>query len=98
MVEIVKTYKSMEEYIRETQQSMIDQVYKEAVDEAIGKEVTEEMIAEAITKMADAEAELSILEDLFIQGKVDKKEVTQAKRRHTKAVKTLESLYADKEG
>lgn len=98
MVEIVKTYKSMEEYIRETQQSMIDQVYKEAVDGAIGKEVTEEMIAEAFTKMADAEAELSILEDLFIQGKVDKKEVAQAKRRHTKAVKTLESLYADKEG
>lgn len=98
MVEIVKTYKSMEEYIRETQQSMIDQVYKEAVDEAIGKEVTEEMIAEAFTDMADAEAELSILEDLFVQGKVGKNEVTQAKRRHTKAVRNLESLYADKEG
>lgn len=98
MVEIVKSYKSMEDYIKSTQQSMIDQVYKEAVDEAMGKEVTEEMIAEAFTKMADAEAELSILEDLFIQGKVDKNEVTQAKRRHTKAVKELDSLYADKEG
>lgn len=98
MVEIVKSYKSMEDYIKSTQQSMIDQVYKEAVDEVIGKEVTEEMIAEAFTEVADAEAELSILEDLFVQGKVGKNEVTQAKRRHTKAVKQLDSLYADKEG
>lgn len=97
-MEIVKTYKSMEEYIKETQQSMIDQVYKEAVDKAIEQEVTAEMINEAFTELADAEAELLTLEDLFIENKVGKNELTQARRRYTKAKNALDNLCEKKEG
>ncbi len=96
-MEVIRTFNSTEEYINFINQSRIDDVYKEAVDTAIDKQVTEEMILEGITKVADLEAEVSILEDLFIQNKVDKKEVTQAKRRYTKAVNELEGLYGRKE-
>lgn len=96
-MEVIRTFNSTEEYINFINQSRIDDVYKEAVDTAIDKQVTEEMILEGITKVADLEAEVSILEDLFIQNKVDKKEVTQAKRRYTKAVNELEELYGRKE-
>lgn len=96
-MEIVRTFKSTEEYINFINQSKIDEIYKEAVDNAIENQVTEEMILEGITKVADLEAEVSILEDLFIQGKVDKKEVAQSKRRHTKAINELEGLYSRKE-
>lgn len=94
-MEVVRTFNSTEEYINFINQSKIDEMYKEAVDTAIDNQVTEEMLLEAITKVADTEAELSILEDLFIQGKVDKKEVTQAKRRNTQARNEVENLYKE---
>ncbi len=97
MTEVVRTFSSTEEYINFINQSKIDEMYKEAVDNAVDNQITNEMIIEAITKVADTEVELSILEDLFIQGKVDKKEVTQAKRRHTQARNTVENLYKEKE-
>lgn len=97
MIEVVKSYSSTEEYIRAMQQSKIDELYEKAVDEAIDKDVTDEMIAEAFTKLADAEAEMLILEELYLQEKVPQKEVTSAKRRHTKAQKELDKLYQMKE-
>ena len=90
-MEVVRTFNSTEEYINFINQSKIDEIYKEAVD----NQVTKEMLLEAITKVADTEAELSILEDLFIQGKVDKKEVTQAKRRNTQSRNEVENLYKE---
>ena len=95
-MEIVKTYTNMEEYLDAVNQSKIDKLYKEAVDGALESEVTEEMIARAVAEVADSEAELDILEDLFVHDKVDKKEVTQAKRRHTKAKNNLELLLKDR--
>lgn len=97
MSEIIRTFKSTEEYINFINKSRVDNIYKEAIDNVIEKQVTEEMILEGITKVADTEAELSILEDLFVHGKVDKSEVTQAKRRNTKAIKELELLYNAKD-
>lgn len=94
-MEVVRTFNSTEEYINFINQSKIDEIYKEAVDTAVDNQVTKEMLLEAITKVADTEAELSILEDLFIQGKVDKKEVTQAKRRNTQARNEVENLYKE---
>lgn len=91
-MEIVRTFKSTEEYIN---QNKIDEVYKEAVDKAIGNQVTEEIIQEAITELSDAESELGILEDLFIENKVSQKELTNAKRRHTKARKNLDRLLEE---
>lgn len=98
MIEVIKSFKSTEEYIEYIQQNKIDELYKEAVDSAIEKEAIDDLIVEAFTELADAEAELSILEDLFINGKVNKKEVTTAKRRYTKAKNNLDSLYMEKEG
>jgi hypothetical protein len=95
-MEIVKTYTDMKEYLEEVNKSKIDKMYKEAVDGALESEVVEEMIARAVTEVADSEAELDILEDLFVHDKVDKKEVTQAKRRHTKAKNNLELLLKDR--
>lgn len=94
-MEVVRTFNSTEEYINFINQSKVDEMYKEAIDNAIDNQVTKEMLLEAITKVADTEAELSILEDLFIQGKVDKKEVTQAKRRNTQARNEVENLYKE---
>lgn len=98
MSEIVRTFESTEEYINFINKQKIDDVYKEAVDEVLEKETIEELIKEAFTELADAEAEMNILEDLFIEGKVDKKEVTNAKRRYTKAKNNLDELYKKKEG
>lgn len=98
MVEIVKSYDSTEEYIKAKNKEKIDNLYKEAADKAIGKKVIEDMIPEAVREVADAEAELSILEELFVQDKVDRKEVTNAKRRYTKAKNILEDLFKEKEG
>lgn len=95
-MEIVKTYTNMKEYLEEVNKSKIDKMYKEAVDGALESEVVEEMIARAVTEVADSEAELDILEDLFVHDKVDKKEVTQAKRRYTKAKNNLELLLKDR--
>lgn len=97
MIEVVKSYSSTEEYIRAMQQAKIDDLYEKAVNDAIEKDVTEEMIAEAFTKLADAEAEMLILEELYANDKVNQNEVTQAKRRHTKAQKELDKLYQMKE-
>lgn len=94
-MEIVRTLKSTEEYINFINQNKIDEVYKEAVDKAIGNQVTEEIIQEAITELSDAESELGILEDLFIENKVSQKELTNAKRRHTKARKNLDRLLEE---
>lgn len=94
-MEIVRTFKSIEEYINFINQNKIDEVYKEAVDKAIGNQVTEEIIQEAITELSDAESELGILEDLFIENKVSQKELTNAKRRHTKARKNLDRLLEE---
>lgn len=94
-MEIVRTFKSTEEYINFINQNKIDEVYKEAVDKAIGNQVTEEIIQEAITELSDAESELGILEDLFIENKVSQKELTNAKRRHTKARKNLDRLLEE---
>lgn len=94
-MEIVRTFKSTEEYINFINQNKIDEVYKEAVDKAIGNQVTEEIVQEAITELSDAEAELGILEDLFIENKVSQKELTNAKRRHTKARKNLDRLLEE---
>lgn len=98
MVEIVKSYDSTEEYIKAKNKEKIDNLYKEAANKAIGKKVIEDMIPEAVREVADAEAELSILEELFVQDKVDRKEVTNAKRRYTKAKNILEDLFKEKEG
>lgn len=98
MSEVVRTFNSTEEYIRFMNNQKIDNLYKEAVDNAIGNQITEEMINEAFTELADAEAELDILEDLFVNDKVSQKEVTTAKRRHTKAKKNLDRLIEEKEG
>lgn len=97
MIEVVKSYSSTEEYIKDIQQRQIDELYEKAVDEAIDKDVTDEMIAEAFTKLADAEAEMFILEELYLQGNIPQKEVTSAKRRHTKAKKELDKLWQMKE-
>ena len=94
-MEIVRTFKSTEEYINFINQNKIDEVYKEAVDKAIGNQVTEEIIQEAITELSDTESELGILEDLFIENKVSQKELTNAKRRHTKARKNLDRLLEE---
>lgn len=94
-MEIVRTFKSTEEHINSINQNKIDEVYKEAVDKAIGNQVTEEIIQEAITELSDAESELGILEDLFIENKVSQKELTNAKRRHTKARKNLDRLLEE---
>lgn len=94
-MEIVGTFKSTEEHINSINQNKIDEVYKEAVDKAIGNQVTEEIIQEAITELSDAESELGILEDLFIENKVSQKELTNAKRRHTKARKNLDRLLEE---
>lgn len=94
-MEVVRTFNSTEEYINFINQSKVDEMYKEAIDNAVDNQVTKEMLLEAIIKVADTEAELSILEDLFIQGKVDKKEVTQAKRRNTQARNEVENLYKE---
>lgn len=94
-MEIVRTFKSTEEYINFINQNKIDEVYKEAVDKAIGNQVTEEIIQEAIIELSDAESELGILEDLFIENKVSQKELTNAKRRHTKARKNLDRLLEE---
>ena len=53
-MEIVRTFKSTEEYINFINQNKIDEVYKEAVDKAIGNQVTEEIIQESITELSDA--------------------------------------------
>ena len=98
MSEIIRTFESTEDYLNYINKQKIDDVYKEAVDEALDKETLEDLLNEAFRNLADAEAEVSILEDLFIGGKVDKNEVTQAKRRHTKAKNRLEELYKLKEG
>lgn len=94
-MEVVRTFNSTEEYIKFINQSKVDEVYKEAVDNAIGNKVNEELINEAITELADAEAELGILEDLFLNDKVSQKELTNAKRRHTKAKKNLDRLIEE---
>lgn len=99
-MEIIKTYTNMEEYLKETQQklveenkSKIDKLYENAVNTTIDKETIKEMINKAFKELGDSEAELSILEQLYLQGKVEQKEVINAKRRHTKAEKQLNNLY-----
>lgn len=95
MSEIVRTFNSTEEYIEFINQSKIDDVYKEAVNNAIENKVNEDLIKEAIIELSDAEAELDILEDLFINNKVNQKELTNAKRRYTKAKNNLNRLIEE---
>lgn len=95
MLEVVRTFNSTEEYINFINQSKIDDVYKEAVNNAIENKVNEDLIKEAIVELSDAEAELDILEDLFINNKVNQKELTNAKRRYTKAKNNLNRLIEE---
>ena len=59
-MEIIKSYDSIDEYIKEKNKEKIENIYNNAVDTAIEKSVTDELIAKAIRDLSDAEAELSI--------------------------------------
>ena len=81
-MEIVRTFNSTEEYIQFINQQKINETYIEAVEEALDKRFTE---------FTDAEAEMNIAEELFVQDKISKKEMKQIRTRYTKSKNNLNS-------
>ena len=90
-MEIVRTFNSTEEYIQFINQQKINETYIEAVEEALDKRITQEELNKLFTEFTDAEAEMNIAEELFVQDKISKKEMKQIRTRYTKSKNNLNS-------